>query len=119
MIEVTDGLAVYMGADDEPFGLPNTVLAAALVRANVSAGVVDGLETVVVNIGERFPAVNVDTPPPPPPEPHGLAAVVSSPPVPTWTQSPGVRVLSVTDVTRIPLKVLRLAVKIFGLDRPA
>ena len=108
-----------MGADEDPFGLPNTVLAAALVRVKDRAGVVDGLETEVVNMGDRFPAVNVDTPPPPPPEPHGFAAVVSRPPVPTWTQSPGVRVLSVTEVTRMPLKVFRLPVNIFWLESPA
>jgi len=48
---------------------PKAVLAAALDRENVNAGVVVGLATEVVKRGDSVPAENVVTLPPPPPPP--------------------------------------------------
>ena len=45
---------------------PNSVKAPAFVRMNAKEGVVVGLETDVVNSGDRFPAENDVTVPPEP-----------------------------------------------------
>jgi hypothetical protein len=62
-----EGRALNVGPDEELVRLPSRVLAPALDRVKVSAGVVVGVATEVVNNGDRLPAVNVVTPPPPPP----------------------------------------------------
>ena len=50
--------------------LPNMVLAAALVKLKLRAGVLFDVATAVVNNGLRVPAVKLVTvPEPPPPEP--------------------------------------------------
>ena len=53
------------GAADEPVQFAKTVSAPALERANVNAGVVVAVATLVVNSGERFPALKVVTLPVP------------------------------------------------------
>ena len=52
------GVAVYPGPAALPVALPRTVPAAALLSANVRAGVVVAVATEVVNNGERLPALN-------------------------------------------------------------
>ena len=65
------GVALNVGEADPLVKFPNTLFAAALVRENVSAGVVVAVATEVVKSGERVPAlkdVTVPEPPPPPPK---------------------------------------------------
>jgi hypothetical protein len=57
------GAVVYAGAADDVVLFPNNVPPPALLRANVSAGVVVAVATLVVNNGDRFPAENVVTVP--------------------------------------------------------
>jgi hypothetical protein len=60
--------ARYVGAPDPPLAGPaSTSFCPALERENVSAGVVVGLATDVVNNGLRFPALKLETVPLPPP----------------------------------------------------
>src|SRR5882724_10576082 len=66
---VSDPAAVNDGAVPPPVALPKYVFAPAFDRTNPNAGVVVGVETVVVNNGERAPAEKLVTVPPPPPPP--------------------------------------------------
>lgn len=52
------GAAENVGTADEPVKLPNTVLAEAVDRAKLNAGVVVPVATDVVNRGDNAPAVN-------------------------------------------------------------
>jgi hypothetical protein len=60
------GAALNVGATVEPVKLPKTVLAAAVERENVKAGVVVAVATEVVNRGDRASALKLVTVPLPP-----------------------------------------------------
>jgi hypothetical protein len=75
-IEVTIGFVVNPGAALPVVALPKTVLAAALLKLNVNAGVVVDVATLVVNSGDSVPALNEVTVPLPP---LPFAAAVISP----------------------------------------
>src|SRR2546429_8343383 len=71
-------MVAYAGAAGLPVLLPKNVCAAALDNAKLSAGVVVGVATLVVKIGERLPAEKLVTVPVPPPPPGGSCQVPSS-----------------------------------------
>jgi hypothetical protein len=73
------GAVVYPGAAVEAVALPNTVPPAALLKLNVSAGVVVAVATEVVNRGLRVPALKDVTVPEPKPE---MADAKTTAPVP-------------------------------------
>jgi hypothetical protein len=89
-----EAIARKVGLPDEPFGLAKNKFALWLICVNESAGVVVGFVTLVVNSGDRFPALKLETVAVP--AAHGLPVEVRSPPVPPCTQFPGVRALAVT-----------------------
>ena len=64
---------MYAGAPEDVVLLPNIVPPPAFVNANVSAGVVVAVATLVVNNGERLPAEKDVTVPEP------TATVVNAP----------------------------------------
>ena len=72
-----DTSARNVGATAPPVAGPaNTVPAVCVDNVNDSAGVLVGALTLVVNSGERFPALKVVTVPPPPPPPGPISAQV-------------------------------------------
>jgi hypothetical protein len=75
------GVAEKVGAAVDPVKLPNTLLAAAVDKVKVSAGVVVEVATEVVKSGERVPAENDVTVPLPPPAPQSLPVPLSVPDV--------------------------------------
>jgi len=69
------GAEVYAGALELELLFPNTVPPAAFDRLNVSAGVVVAVATLVVNSGDRFPALKLVTVPEPPPPEHAAPVI--------------------------------------------
>jgi len=77
------GAVWKLGAAAPPLGGPaKTELAAAFDKVNVSAGVVVEVATLVVNKGERVPAVKFVTEPPPAPDPVKVQLVPEQEPAP-------------------------------------
>jgi len=81
------GIATADGPAEPPVAFINKESAAKLLSVNVNAGVVEAFATLLVNSGERFPALNVVTVPELTDEPHAAPASTVLPLASNFTQS--------------------------------
>jgi len=76
---------VKVGGADPEVAFPNRVFAATLLNEKLRAGVLVAVATLVVNRGERLPALKLVTEPEPPPQ------VVKAHAEPVYSKQPLVR----------------------------